>query len=277
MSDIVTQPPQRPRIRFQGVGWRFASVAALTVIMFIPLVAVSLVIQDRGQYQSSAVREVSQLWGGPIALSGPFLILPVERERTRSIKGEDGIVRSETYVERAKPVVLMPEMLEIAASNTSDLRKRGIFEVPVFTSDIDIRFRFDTDRVAGDRVAGVLRPRETVLWDKAILSIYLPRTRTFSGHAVLKAGSRQVDLEPGTPVGHASGIQAAVGDPRNLGQMTLAMGLNGAGRIEFSPAGRETTVRMASDWPHPSFDGAFLPKQREISEAIWLACQIPIR
>ena len=46
MSDSFTPapPPQRPR--FQGVGWRFASVAALTVIMVIPLLAVSLVIDD---------------------------------------------------------------------------------------------------------------------------------------------------------------------------------------------------------------------------------------
>ena len=260
MSDTFTPPPTRARPRFQGVGWRFASVAALTVIMFIPLIAVSFVIQDRAHYQSSAVREVSQLWGGPISLSGPFLIIPVERERTRTIKGEDGITRAETVMERDNPIILMPEVLEISASSQSDVRKRGIFEVPVFTSDIEISFSFDTDRIAS-----VLRSRETVLWDKASLSIYMPRTRSFSGHAVLTAGSKELDLEPGSTVGHNSGIQAAVGDPRRLGDMVLTMGLNGADRMLFAPAGRETTVRMTSDWPHPSFDGTFLPKNREIT------------
>ena len=54
-------------------------------------------------------------------------------------------------------------------------------------------------------------------------------------------------------------------DPRSLGAMQLTMGLNGADRMTFAPAGRETTVRMISDWPHPSFDGTFLPKDREIT------------
>ena len=54
-------------------------------------------------------------WGGPITLSGPFLIIPVERERTRTVKDEDGTTRTETFTERTHPVVLMPETLEILA------------------------------------------------------------------------------------------------------------------------------------------------------------------
>ena len=278
MSDTFTPPPPRPRPRFQGVGWRFASVAALTVIMFIPLIAVSFVIQDRAHYQSSAVHEVSQLWGGPISLSGPFLVIPVEAERTETIRDQDGTVRSEVIIEDSRPIVLMPEVLEISAQSQSDVRKRGIFEVPVFSSDLEISFTFDTARITG-----MTRSREKVLWDKASLSIYMPRTRSFSGHAVLTAGSRTLDLEPGSAVGHVSGIQAAVGDPRSLGAMVLTMGLNGADRMLFAPAGRETTVRMTSDWPHPSFDGSFLPKNRSVTaegfEATWevphLARDIP--
>lgn len=264
MSDTVSQPtsiqPTSKTLRFRGVGWRFASVAVLTVVMFVPLIAVSFVIQDRAHYQKSAVHEVSQLWGGPITLSGPFLIIPVERERTRTVKDEDGVTRTETFTERANPVILMPETLDVSANSTSDIRTRGIFEIPVFSADLEIGFRFDTDRVAN-----VMRGKETVLWDKASLAMFMPRTRSFSGHAMLSAGTRKLDLEPGTPGGHGSGIQAELGDPRSIGNMQLTMGLNGADRMTFAPAGRETTVRMASDWPHPSFDGTFLPKDREIT------------
>lgn len=272
MSDTLSHPdrtiptPKAPR--FQGVGWRFASVAALTVIMFVPLIAVSFVIQDRASYQSMAVREVSKLWGGPITLSGPFLVIPVERQRTRTVTDKDGATRTESFIERNNPVVLMPELLEISANTQSEVRTRGIFTVPVFTSDLVIGFRFDTDRVAS-----VIASRETVLWEKATLAIYMPRTRSFAGHAVLEAGSRKLDLEPGVPGGTHSGIQASLGDPRNLKDMVLTMGLNGADRISFAPAGRETTVRMVSDWPHPSFNGAFLPKTRDVSaegfQAVW--------
>ncbi len=105
MSDTFTPPPSAqptpthpvPKApKFRGAGWRFAIVAALTVVMFVPLIAVSFVIQDRAHYQKSAVHEVSQLWGGPITLSGPFLIIPVGRRSPRTRQDEAGGPRTGT-------------------------------------------------------------------------------------------------------------------------------------------------------------------------------------
>ncbi|MEL7468235.1 MAG: cell envelope integrity protein CreD [Pseudomonadota bacterium] len=262
MSETSTSPPVPKRALFQSMGWRFGIVAALTVVMFVPLIAVSFVIQDRAHYQSSAVYEVSQLWGGPMTLSGPFLILPVERERTETITNRDGVVRTETFVDRVEPVILMPETLDITADSQTEVRRRGIFQIPVFTADLKIAFAFDPGRVDD-----MVRSRESVLWDKASLVFYMPRTRSFSGHASLSAGNRRIDLEPGVPGANGSGISAALGDPRALSDLLLEMGLNGADRMTFAPAGRETTVSLSSDWPHPSFDGSFLPRTRSVTEA----------
>ena len=35
--------------------------------------------------------------------------------------------------------------------------------------------------------------------------------------------------------------------------------LNGSLSFNFAPVARETRVRLVSNWPHPSFNGAFLP------------------
>jgi len=40
---------------------------------------------------------------------------------------------------------------------------------------------------------------------------------------------------------------------------------SGSGKLTFAPAARETKVSLTSDWPHPSFMGAFLPVDREVS------------
>ena len=47
----------------------------------------------------------------------------------------------------------------------------------------------------------------------------------------------------------------------------MVLELNGSQRFHLTPAGRTTQARVRSDWPHPSFAGAFLPERREITDA----------
>ena len=58
--------------------------------------------------------------------------------------------------------------------------------------------------------------------------------------------------------------------------VSLTMGLNGAGKMTFAPVGRQTQVTLTSDWPHPSFEGTFLPKDREVTaEGFTATWEIP--
>jgi inner membrane protein len=41
----------------------------------------------------------------------------------------------------------------------------------------------------------------------------------------------------------------------------------GSGDLSFAPVARDTRVAMASDWPSPSFSGAFLPAERSVTNA----------
>lgn len=264
MTETTAPPPSDAvpgRQFFASRGWRFAVLIALTLAMFVPLILISFVIEDRVSYRRAAISEIAQTWGGPIQISGPMIVIPVEVERTRLVKDAEGLSRSETYRERGQEIILRPETLSITADARSEIRRRGIFEVPVFASDMSLSFDFDAARVTP-----VIRAKERVLWDRARLVVILPPNRSFRGNAVLESGRQNFDLEPGTGLNHASGIQARIGDPRALDGFRLSLGLNGAERVMFSPEGRLTTVSMTSDWAHPSFDGGFLPKTREVTE-----------
>lgn len=286
----MSEPAQGPvGAFFSSKGWRFAVLIMLTVLMLIPLGLISLVIEDRVSYRRDAIRDVSTQWGGEIDLQGPVMVLPVEVERTRTVKDVLGEARTETYWDQAEPIILMPEDLDIAITADSIVRRLGIFEVPVFGAEMSIAFGFDTDRASA-----VMRPRERILWDKSSIAVLLPQTRSFADHAVLSVdgrafdlepgtpltggqspariggartvGARELALEPGTPLNGLAGIQAVTGDPRGLGQATLTMRLNGARQITLTPSGRQTDVTMTSDWPHPSFTGNFLPKERTVTD-----------
>jgi inner membrane protein len=258
----MPSPSATPKLAFFATkGWRFAMMIALTLAMFVPLILISFIVEDRVTYQRQAVNSASSQWGGPITVDGPMIVIPVEHTGSRTIRDDDGTTRTEPYRERRQPIVLRPEVLDITADVRSEVRHRGIFEIPVFASDQQWRFNFDISRVAG-----ALNEDETILWDRAALFIYLPATRSVTGQTELKAGERVLELEPGLPHSSRTGIHAMLGDPRGLSEFSLSLGLNGTQQFEFEAAGRQTNVSIVSDWPHPSFSGSFLPVERTVTD-----------
>ena len=49
-------------------------------------------------------------------------------------------------------------------------------------------------------------------------------------------------------------------------QFEIDLAINGSRALEFVPSGKTTHVSMTSNWPHPGFNGRFLPETRSVSE-----------
>ena len=257
MTEIAL--PKMPRLSSRFA--RLLVLIALTLLMFIPLFMVSFVIADRAGYQSQANFEISQIWGGQLLVSGPVLIVPVQETWFTEAKDKTGNLTRTPHTAIRNPLILLPESLVATISLASQIRTRGIFEVPVFDAAIGIDLKFDFSNSQSQ-----LTERETPLWQQATLAIFLPQTRSFKGVATLKAGDRSFNLEPGTPLSAWPGIQATLGDPRNLGPLRLDLTMGGAQQFRFAPAARQTQVSMTSNWPDPSFAGSFLPVERTITD-----------
>jgi inner membrane protein len=67
----------------------------------------------------------------------------------------------------------------------------------------------------------------------------------------------------------SSGVSAKINlDPNvETHKYALQLNFNGSEGLDFSPLGKVTTVEVQSNWPDPSFDGAFLPDSRQISDS----------
>jgi inner membrane protein len=67
-------------------------------------------------------------------------------------------------------------------------------------------------------------------------------------------------------------VPDGVGGATNL-DFRMTLGLKGSEGIRFAPVGRQNGVKLASAWPDPSFQGAFLPAERRVAadgfEASW--------
>jgi inner membrane protein len=94
----------------------------------------------------------------------------------------------------------------------------------------------------------------------------LTSNKALRGAASLEIDGTAFPLEPlATGDRGASGIRAELGDPRAMGAYNLSLGFNGAETLQITPVGRVSNVEMQSDWPHPSFFGAYLPNDRDVT------------
>lgn len=272
---------------FRSAGFRFFIVVLLALLMLIPLLMVSDVVRSRQYYHDETLESVGAEWGGPQTLSGPALVLPVTEEvtekRTREVidpatgrvmmHEASGQTVKESYdytftAERAS-IVLLPNDFKADLTSQTETRYRGIFQVPVYRATVEMGFDFPLDQ-AEKQITGA----EKIDWAKARLMVDLATNRSLRGTTRLSAGATELALEPREEGG--AGLVAALGDPRLQGAYALHLELNGADSLRIAPVGRQSAVRMQSDWPHPSFQGAFLPNEREIgAEGFTASWDIP--
>lgn len=252
-------------------AFKFIVIIVLILALAIPLLFVYLMVKERAQYAAAAKAEIGRAWGGEQSLRGPYIIVPTIREKTIR-------VRNETRIEKIRQfAVFLPEQLSIRPVARSEVRRRGIFEVPVYRSEIAFTGRFIAPQLRKLAQAGT-----DILWSEAVLALLVSDVRGIKKTA-------QIQLGDTTPIKFRSGLgleSRARGRPVGAIHIPLAedaakagftfafkLDLNGSSALNFVPAGGETEVAAQSDWPHPSFNGSFLPDSRTISdkgfEATW--------
>ncbi|PYG29127.1 cell envelope integrity protein CreD [Pelagimonas varians] len=257
-------------------GRRFIVVGILVLLMFIPLFFAGEVINSRKHYSQDTIRNVGMEWGGQQTLSGPFLVIPVEREvrtitarpkvdpvtglvMTHPETGEDLKERfEETVIKASDPVYLLPKGFDAQLSTQTQMRARGIFQVPVYQASVEMGFDFD---LSGAQTQ--LADNETLLWDDARIEVEVSNNKALRGKAEIVADGAALPL---APMSGRHGFTARTGDPRGHQAYALALGLNGAQSLMVTPVGLDSHVTMTGDWPHPSFSGAFLPDGHEVTE-----------
>lgn len=234
---------------------RLAIIGGLTLALLIPVSMAESLIQERIQYRNQAVREVSGLWGGKQQLIGPILVVPYRKH----LKDEKG----RPYVELHQASFL-PEILNMQGRMGVEMRKRGIYEIPLYSLKWNLQGEFLRPE------PGLLNiPARDFLWHEAILSLTIPDTRGIhEGDLKLIWNGRPLPFEPGTGIAEtpASGVHVRIGDPRLLKShhFQTTINLQGSEELQLAPLGKNTITEITSDWPDPSFNGAFLPVERRV-------------
>lgn len=237
-------------------------IGILLLIFLIPLQMIRALIEERNMTRFEAEGEIIQMWGGEQIIAGPVVVVPY----LKRVKDEEG--KTEEFTERA---YFLPTTLEIAGSVDTEKRNRGIYEVTVYTADLQVTGTIADPDFSDWRVA-----EEDVFWQDAALVVELPDMRGVQERVTLRwdshpipfvAGQGEIGLFDGEIRAPLSGI-AGSADPgiSDTHSFSFDLNLQGGRSLSFMPLGKETRVRLASSWTGPSFNGAFLPTERTVGE-----------
>jgi inner membrane protein len=253
---------QRERFT-RSPAFKLVLIGVIIFILTIPQLMVWTLVEERAGRAESARIEVAGSWGRDQQLRGPYLIIPYVERVTDTVDGKP-VVRE---VERQ--AAFLPAQLDISGKVRSKRLHRSIYDITVYNAELALSGRFAPPdfQLIAPNVA-------SVRWKDAILVVGLTNLSGIKQSAsLLIDGNRHLSFEPslGAAGNELTGIHArlyatnAKVDSQPAFTFATTLGFAGSGSLRFAPAGRETNVKLDSDWPHPSFQGAFLPDNRDVS------------
>lgn len=255
---------------------RVILAVVLVLVSLVPLGLVSDLVTERSHLYQSVSDRMTNEWSGKQRIAGPILTVPFEYTDTVLDKVENMNTGEVRHVKKTilvtKNLHILPEKLAIKTSLETQELKRGIYTVPIYESAHKINGYFewpDTSILSN-------KP-EKLLWDKAFVTFLITSPKGIQAGTQFKWNKVAVDLSSGTGFDHSKmqGVHArlklseAFKKGKNNFQFTL--NLRGSQGVDYAPTGRNSTIQIDADWSDPSFIGAMLPVDREITDTSFSA------
>lgn len=242
-------------------------IISLVLLLLIPLQMIRGVIDERSDYREQARTSIADSWTGSQKLLGPVLVVPYVESYTERVWDEHLKAYTEEPRTRAREIFILPEEVKITGSVATEKRSRGLYGIPVYSASLALEGRFTNQRVLDT----IKQTQHGLTWKRPFLALVVSDNRGIVTEPVLKWGGEQVPFVSGSGIEQLSnGMRAELGplstDKAQSYPFNLAFDLHGMESIQFAPVGKSTRVTLQSDWPHPSFDGRYLPSDRQISE-----------
>jgi inner membrane protein len=232
-------------------------IGVIVLLLLVPMAMLRGVLSERSTLREVAYQRVAEGWGGNLTFSGPMLVVPTEREVV--IDDKVRLVRSDLYI--------LPSRLDVNADVNVDAqpRKVGIYGVPVYLSTLRLRGEFDLRPLQ----AFVDTPQVTYLWAQSRLRVPVSTAKSLREVTQSDFAGGHVTLGPAGPGVHPA-VEAQIDmteqRKKEAAEFAFDAVIAGSRNVSVLPLGNITTVNMRSNWPHPSFQGAFLPAEHSISE-----------
>ena len=243
-----------------SISLKVVVIGALILLLLIPVAMIRGVIEDREAIGWQAQSDIMQSWGGEQQIGGPMLVLPYE------------LVRATQYGERITEtgqLQILPALLKVDVELDSEMRHRGLHEVPVYTARTMMAATF-----AAPDWSGLGIDSANIHWDRAVIAMSISDARATRNAPFLEVDGKRVRFEPAgvriaqLPPQIAAPVSFYQSEENRDSPLALSIefDVSGTRTYRVQALGDETVVNMRSNWSDPSFFGAFLPESHDVTD-----------
>ncbi len=240
-----------------SVTLKLISIGIVILILLYPKSAIEDLISERQNMRYTAITDVTSKWGTDQVIVGPIISIPYWQYK----EVEKKLIKTKYYA------FFLPEELKIDGNLEPESRYRGIHEVIVYQSDLQIQGSFEHP----DFDVLNIDPAE-IIWEEAQVQFSLSDLRGIKEAIPIILGNERLMFKPGLNCTNvlSRGLSVPLTiDAKNQTSIPFDFDvkINGSTTLSFTPVGSETKISVNSPWQDPSFTGNILPANRNISEA----------
>ncbi len=236
----------------------------MALVLWIPTHVIMDLVQERKSRQQEAIADISSKWATKQTITGPILMIPY-MESTTDSKG--------TVVRTKQNAYFMAGQLDIKSEVFPEKRRRGIYEVAVYRSNINMNAKFNPIPLQQLKISN-----DDLIWNEAmLLMVVADNVRGVNEDISVKWGGNNIVFSPQPPGltpftdAFAASIPFTPEDAGLEHACSIQFSLNGSQQLLFAASARENKLEMRSTWPDPSFTGLKLPDSRQVNDSGFVA------
>ncbi|WP_339006896.1 cell envelope integrity protein CreD [Fusobacterium animalis] len=269
-NNLQPQMPPYARRRVSPVTKKIIFLFVLTILLWIPLILIGNLINDRGKLYKQTITNIGNEWGKSQKIIAPVITISYT---DTSINNKDSVSNaSNTKAVAVVPVerkfAILPEELNATIEMKDEVRQRGIYNATVYNANVKLKGYFSAKDFPEDKkVLGCV-------------SIGLTDTKALIKINKFKIGDMDLEAMSGTMAAPliTNGISGQLGPEHNNTMnkekipFEIDIDFRGSRDISILPLGKKNHFEIKSNWKSPSFSGV-LPTERTIDDngfsAVW--------
>lgn len=249
-------------------------ISVIGIILLLVLESVSGTIWERQSFQAVAKSSVARSWTGSQKIFGPILAVPYRIKWNTEEWSENGKRKIVRHKSREGIKYILASSSQLEAKIVTDIRYQGIYQFPVYSTDLNIKGNFLAENIAEKIKVSLPNQNAKLTYAQPYLALAVSDARGINNVPMLnwekkdfvfKAGSRLSFMDRGLHAPLPEDLLKTVNGKGEL-PFSLSLSLRGMDEIKFYPTASNYQLSLVSPWPHPKFQGDFLPLSRKITD-----------
>jgi len=247
----------------------------LMLILLIPLGLIGDLISERNSREINVSSEIARKWGMDQVITSPIIAVPYDVVKESFEPSKDG--KSSTLVRSVETeyAFLMADQTQIQADVEPTPLKRGIYQAVVYNSKISIKGNFKSFDLEKLKI-----PAAELKWNEAKLVFGIQDLKGISANPNFKWDAKEYEMGKYEQDVKLFSQNLTVDLPLEGNEslnksFEISMDLKGSKSLNFLPLAKQTKIIATGKWANPSFNGNFLPDEREVSDTFKASWNIP--